>query len=128
MADLKPGLTSSDIPGPRSLVVAGGGQQAAVRAERHPDHRSVMADLKALHAGGNVPEARRGAAGGGQPTAIGTERHPDHKAVMADLEALRADGDALDPCCADPTGERQPAAIGTERHVSCIKAYIEAHS
>src|SRR6266496_4271967 len=45
-------------PHSRRAILAGGGQQAAVRTERHPPYLVVDGDLGALLAGGRLPRPR----------------------------------------------------------------------
>ena len=78
-------LAGGRVPQPRRLVAAGGGEQAPVRAERHPVESAVVAGQGAqVLAGGRVPQPRRlvGAGGGEQPP-VRAERHPDDRVGVA---------------------------------------------
>ena len=70
-------LAGGRVPQPRRLVVAGGGEQPPVRAERHAADPAVVAGQGAQAlAGGRVPQPRRlVVAGGGEQPPVRAERH-----------------------------------------------------
>ena len=82
------GSPGRHIPQPRRLIAAGtgGGQQPAVRAERHPAQPAgVAGERRTVRlTGRHVPQPRRPvAAGGGQQSAVRAERHARYMAGVA---------------------------------------------
>jgi hypothetical protein len=73
------------IPDPDRVVVAGGGQPAAVRGDRHRLHAvGVAPEGAASGAGVRIPDPNRAVvAGGGQPAAVRGDRHRLHAAGVA---------------------------------------------
>ena len=107
------------IPDPHRAVVAGGGQPAAVRGDRHRLHPAgVAGEGVALGAGDRVPDPHRAVvAGGGQPAAVRGDRHRPHPAgVAGEGVALGAGGRVPDPHRAVVAGGGQPAAVRGDRH------------
>jgi hypothetical protein len=80
------------VPPPGRPVAACGGQDLAVRAERHPVHAQAAAagdgdGCADLAAGGDVPQPGRPvAACGGQECAVRAERHPVHAAAAVSVQ------------------------------------------
>ena len=71
-------LAGGRVPQPHRLVVAGGGQQPPVRAERHrpAPRRCGRSRVRRRLAGGRVPQPHRlVVAGGGQQPPVRAERH-----------------------------------------------------
>ena len=65
-----------DVPQPSAVVIAGGGQHRAVRAERHRDDGLAVGDHRCadLPPGGDIPQPDRAiVAGGGQDLAVRAE-------------------------------------------------------
>ena len=116
------GFAGGRVPQPHRVVAAGGGEQRAVGAERHPVHRAVVASSSlrrpARRWPGPTAAPCRSPAGGGEERAVGAERHRGH-AVGVALEGLAdwlAGGRVPQPHRAVVAGGGEQRAVGAERH------------
>src|SRR5689334_15056503 len=87
------------IPQPRRRVVADGGEQPPVRAERHVVDLAVVAGEGAqVLAGGRVPQRHRMVgAEGGEQAPVRAERHPAAIAAMSHGAQVLAGGRVPQP-------------------------------
>src|SRR6266536_1272185 len=108
-----------NVPDPCGAVLGGGGQQGAVRGERHALHPAgVAAEGGSGGAGGGVPDPGGAVGGGGgQQGAVGGERHALLPAGVASQGGSGgAGGGVPDPGGAVGGGGGQQGAVGGERH------------
>ena len=121
------GFHSRTVP-----VLAGDGQQLAVRAERHPVTPSIGAGVSREGGadgltGGRIPQPHgAGVAGGGQQLAVRAERHAEHALRAGSRREGSADGLLGDrvpqPHGAVAVGCGQQLAVRAERH--CAHAVL----
>src|SRR5580693_133161 len=105
------------------FVVAGGGEQPTVWAERHAIHLAGVSDLEQLGAGAGVPDPRGlVAAGGGEQPAVRAERHARHLVGVGDLEQLGAGAGVPDPRGAVVAGGGEPSARWVEGDIEYVGA------
>ncbi len=107
------------VPQPGGAVGGGGGEQGAIRRERHPDHPVGVAGQGAqVRSGARVPQLDGAiGGGGGEPGAIVGERHRPHPVLVAGQGAQVGSGGRvpqLDGAIGGGGGE--PGAIVGERH------------